>query len=169
MSAAAFFIYILFDFLFVYVQPYLPMKYARYLGTYFWNANSFFYVIPAAAYGVFLFVFRKRIADPMKRAIYLNSAFYNILISFFITKHFILERFAVYPFVFSLIAIPDIIVSYREQKECSRKSVLLYRCVLTFWLLFGLLYFIFAAVNGFHGVYPYVSLLERGYSKPNLP
>ena len=145
------------------------MKYAAYLGTYFWNANTFLYVVPAILYGVLLFLFRRRITDPTARTIYLNSAFYNILISFYITKHFILERFAVYPFVFSLIAVPDIIASYRSEKKRGKRERTMYRFVLILWLLFGAGYFLFAAANGFHQVYPYVSLLERGYSVPSMP
>lgn len=168
-AGAALLVYILFDALFVYIKPYLPMKYAAYLGTYFWNANTFLYVVPAILYGVLLFLFRRRITDPTARTIYLNSAFYNILISFYITKHFILERFAVYPFVFSLIAVPDIIASYRSEKKRGKRERTMYRFVLILWLLFGAGYFLFAAANGFHQVYPYVSLLERGYSVPSMP
>lgn len=169
VAGAAALVYVLFDTLFIYIQPYLPMKYAAYLGTYFWNANTFLYVVPSILYGVFLFLFRKRIADLMLRNIYLNGAFYNILISLYITKHFILERFAVYSFVFSLIAVAEITASYQREKERGKKEALTYRCVLIFWLLFGAGYFLFAAANGFHQVYPYVSLLERGYSVPSMP
>ncbi len=169
IAIAALLVYVLFDRLFLYVQPYLPMKYAAYPDTDFWSANTFLYVVPAILYGVLLFLFRKRMEDTMARTICLNSAFINILISFFITKHFILERFAVYPFVFSLIAVPDIIASYRRDKKRGKREHMTYRFVLLLWLLFGAGYFLFAAANGFHQVYPYVSLLERGYSAPSMP
>lgn len=168
----AVFAYFSFDYLFAHMQPYLPDKYAEYTITYYWNSSTFIYVVPCVIYGLLLYLFRGQIQDTCSRNIYLNSAFYNLLISIFITKHFILERFAVYPFVLSLIAIPDLISS--AQNTCceirsstqindmnSRIHSISSQHILIIFLLFGSAYFFFAVSKGFHNVYPYVSLLDK--------
>ena len=153
--------YLFFEPLFCLVKPLLPIKYGNYQGTYFWNANGFRYVIFPFLYCLLIYLFRKRIQDPSLRNLFLNSALAQAVISLFITKHFILERFAVYPFVFSLTAIPEIIIS-----TCDGKPILTYRRILILFLLFGMAYFLFAAANGFHNVYPYVSILEKSRTMP---
>lgn len=153
-------VYFLCDPMIQLILPLLPEKYTEYQNSYFWRGNSFEYVIPSLVYGGLIYCFRNRIVDSVQRAIYLNSALYNFLISLFITKHFILERFSIYPFALSLIIIPEIIDSYRKERS-------IYRYVQILFLIFGGAYFFFAVVKGFHHVYPYVSLLKRSYSMPN--
>lgn len=159
-------VYIFFDPLFDLLEPFLPTKYTRYQGGFFWQANGFYYVLFPALYYLLIYLFRNRIEDSMFRAVCLNSAIYQFIISLFITKHFILERFAIYPFVFSLIAIPEIISSYQKKGRDS-KPVLTYHRVLFLFLIFGGAYFVFAAFCGFHHVYPYVGLWDKSISAPN--
>lgn len=161
LSALAAFGYLLFDTLFPLIQPFLPTKYAIYEQTYFWNSNAWEYILLPTIYCILIYLFRNRIDDPVKRSIFLNSAFYHFLISLFITKHFILERFAIYPFVFSLIAIPEIISSYHTENNHKKRI-----CVTLLFLLFGGAYFLFAAAKGYHNVYPYISLFEKSRSTP---
>ena len=157
--------YLFFEPLFRFVRPLLPEKYAVYDQTYFWNSSTWEYIMPSLIYCLLIYLFRNRISDDADRSIYLNSALYQCLISLFITKHFILERFAVYPFVFSLIAIPDILASDRlDTADAAQKQR--YRRTVMVFLLFGGAYFLFASVKGFHHVYPYVSLLEKSRSVP---
>lgn len=162
--------YLSFDPLFHVLAPALPLKYANYQGSYFWNANGLEYVALPALYCLLVYCFRNRIGDPVQRSIYLNSAFYQFVISLFITKHFILERFAIYPFALSLLAIPEIIGSYRDgtpdKKETGTRAMK-YRHVLSLFLIFGAAWFCFAAAKGYHRVYPYVSLLDKSLSTPN--
>lgn len=135
----------------------------------YWQGSSFVYTVFPAAYFLLVFLFRNRLQPHIKKEniqhikpgvcadIAVNSAFLTAAISFFITRHFILERFSVYPFVFSLIIIPEIIDSYRIKSK--------QRCLaLILFLFFAALYFSFAAVKGFHHVYPYISLFERAVS-----
>lgn len=172
-------VYVLFDPLFLLIRPFLPLKYAAYLGGYFWNPNGFSFVVLPALYCLMIYLFRNRIKHPLHQTIYVNSALYCCIINLFITKHFILERFAVYPFLLSLLAIPEIICSYQEsesagrstpifldKKEGGRKPVLTYRRTLLLFLIFGMIYFTFAAINGYHHVYPYTSLLDKSSSTP---
>ncbi len=168
--------YLLFDPLFAIVAPMLPARYAKYSGGYFWNANGLLYVLLPALYCLSAYVFQGCIQDRRLRTIFTNSALFQFLINIFITKHFILERFAIYPFVFSLLAIPEILwgcrggegkVSLPWKKEGEWR--LGCRHVLLWFLLLGLAWFLFAAAEGFHRVYPYVSLLDRSLSEPELP
>ncbi|MEY8392396.1 EpsG family protein [Lachnospiraceae bacterium] len=176
-------VYFFFDPLFLLIRPFLPLKYAGYLGSYYWSPNSFFYLALPLLYCLLIYLFRNRIADPLERTIYLNSALYNCIINLFITKHFILERFAVYPFIFALTAIPEIICSYLRQNdhalcpvkdngcfahitENGGKPILAYHRTLLLFLAFGMAYFIFASAQGYHHVYPYVSLLDKSLSVP---
>lgn len=158
--------YFLFDVGFKLVLPLFPEKYANYFGGYFWSSTKFEYVLPPAFYCLLIYLFRNRIDDSIKRSIYLNSALYNLLISLFMTKHFILERFSIYPFAISFIVIPDIIYSYKNENENKEKSFFNYNKVLILFLIFGAAYFTFAAVKGYHHVYPYVSLLDKSSSSP---
>lgn len=160
-------VYFLCDPMLSFILPLLPEKYANYQGSYFWRSNGFEYVLPSFFYGVLIFGFRQRITDSVRRVIYLNSALYHFFISLFITKHFILERFAIYPFTLSLIAIPEIIDSYREEKRRSEKGISVYYRVMILFGIFGSAYFFFAVLKGFHHVYPYVGFWKRSYSMPN--
>ncbi len=154
--------YIAFDPIFAIIQPIILKNYNNYSQSYFWQPSSITYVIPSVVYTVLIYLFRDQI-DPSRRSTYLNSAIYQCIITLFITKHFILERFAIYPFALSLLAIPEIIATYREK---DRKQKIGYRQVMLLFLLFGAAYFFFAAVKGYHGVYPYISLLKKSHSIP---
>lgn len=169
LTGAVLLVYLFFDPLFQLLVPFLPVKYAAYQGGYFWNSNGFDYVIPSGVYCLLIYLFRNRLGDSPQGRIFQNSALYQFLITLFITKHFILERFAIYPFVFSLTAIPELIHSFREKPGTVGKFSLTYRRVLMLFLLFGLGYFLFASNRGFHRVYPYVSLIDKSCSAPAAP
>ncbi|MCI9527431.1 MAG: EpsG family protein [Lachnospiraceae bacterium] len=165
LAALTTIIYIFFEPLFGLIKPFLPFRYANYQGGYFWHPNGLQYVIFPAFYCILILLFRNCIKDSLLRSVCINSAIYHFIISLFITKHFILERFAVYPFAFSLIAIPEIIYSY-EKKEHDGKPFWTYHRVLLLFLLFGGAYFAFAALFGFHHVYPYTGLWNKSISSP---
>ncbi len=155
--------YLVFDPVFAVLQPIFLKKYVNYSLSYFWQPSSVSYVIPSAVYAILIYLFRNRI-QPSRRAFYRNSAIYQFVITLFITKHFILERFAIYPFALSLLAIPEIIASYQKKEEKQQKFG--YKQVVLLFLLFGAAYFCFAAAKGYHGVYPYISLLKKSHSAP---
>ena len=167
ITACTLLVYFLFDPIFSLVQPVLLRKHANYANSYYWQPDSFVYVILPALYTGLAYLFGRKISDPANRYICLNSALYQGLISLFVTKHFILERFAVYPFALALISIPEIVCAYREENgdfQKKNKADFRYFCVLFIFMGFGAAYFCFAAAKGFHGVYPYVSLLRRSRS-----
>lgn len=166
--------YLFFDPLFALVAPILPARYAKYSGGYFWSANGLLYVLLPALYCLSIYVFREYIQDRRLRTIFTNSALFQFLINVFITKHFILERFAIYPFVFALLAVPEILWGCREEEgkvslpwNKTGGWAPKYRHVLLWFLLLGGAWFLFAAAEGFHRVYPYVSLLDKSLSEPD--
>lgn len=165
LSLLALSAYFSFDLLFACIKPLLPLKYASYQDSYFWNASTAAYLLPPAIYAVLIYLYRCRIACPARRAIYENSALYNFLISIFITKHFILERFAVYPFILALAAIPGILASFRDADGVIREKRAYY-CAMALFMAFGGAYFLFAASKGFHHVYPYISLFDKSVAVP---
>lgn len=164
LCIAAGILYLFFDQIFALAHPLLPEKYAVYQQTYFWNSSTWEYLLPPALYCLLICGFQNRITDPESRSVYVNSAWMNLLISLFLTKHFILERLAVYPFVFSLTAVPAVTASFRAKDPSAKKQPAPYYFVMLLFVLFGLFYFFFAALKGFHHVYPYISLLEKSRS-----
>lgn len=122
-----------------------------YKDSYYWQGNSIKYLIFPAFYCLLTFYYRKLLLRKNSdNLILVNSAFYYFLIYLFITKHFILERFSIYLFIFSLILIPEIISVAKNKK-----------IVTLLFLFLGIVYFLFAAKEGFHRVYPYISLLDK--------
>lgn len=151
---------------------YLPNKYSAYEGSFYWQGNSFRYVVLPTIYFAGVLLFRNRLLENNSlNAIWVNSAFYTAMINLFITRHFILERFSVYLFIFSIVLIPEIVnLHMREgnrtpgEEELDRASCRPMFFVLIACLMYGLCYFGFAAKEGFHNVYPYVSLMDKAVS-----
>lgn len=149
------------------VMPFLINTYSGYLSSDFWQASTFDYVIIPFLYFVLMLLFWNKYKTGCKdSSIYINSAFYTFAITLFITKHFILERFAVYPNILSIIAIPDVITCFYNNDEAGnlpfwkRK----YCYVPAIFLIFGGAAFLFSAYKGVHHVYPYISLLDKAKS-----
>lgn len=95
--------------------------------------------------------------------ILVNSAVFTFGIWFFITKHFILERFSIFVYIFVMIAVPDVLDSLKDYfikdgKVKSGKIKYSILVILTILVAFG--YNIFGMVSGFHGTFPYQSFLN---------
>ena len=149
--------YVFFDFIVYGIFDILFSDYQKYIDTIYWNSNSISYIIFPCIYLLFvLYHAKKLINDCEKNKILINSCIYGSFISFFITKHFILERFSLYFFIFSLILIPEIIFF---DKKASKKNI-----VFLFSIILGLSYFSFSAKEEFHNVYPYRSIFDRAIS-----
>lgn len=162
MSAIGFIFIILYwllDPAILFITTHLLKGYSGYLNTPFWQGNSFSYTVFPTLY--FLLVLSKRknllIADKAKFGILINSSLVSCVLSFFITRHFILERFSIYFFSLSLILLPELVLSLPE----SHDKVRYIKSYVFLVLLFGAGYFLFAVQEGFHNVYPYYSLLDR--------
>lgn len=147
------------------IQHLLPVQYSSYFNSIYWQGNSFRYVIFPTLYLLIVFLLGKNlsVSSTVKNS-YLNSAMYTFFISFFITKHFILERFSIYPFSLSILVLPEIIYSYfTSPKEDSSKQWR-HSIVPFLIVLYAVSYFLFAVTEGFHNVYPYISLFDRAGS-----
>lgn len=128
-------------------------KYRHYLTEKYWQGNGLLYVLMPL--GCFLFtgpLFRQA-AREKDSPVLVNSVFYALLLQLFITRHFILERLSIYAAMFSLLALPAAaLVPCKRASSKTRTGVL---------ILGALVYFLFAASQGFHGVYPYRGIWER--------
>ena len=120
----------------------------------YWQANGFAYVLfPLGCLLFALPLLRRAARDPSGSPLLANSVFYATLMQLFITRHFILERLSIYLAMLSLLALPE--AARASDGRCSAR-------VRTGLLIAGaFLYFLFAAREGFHGVYPYHGVWSR--------
>jgi len=128
-------------------------KYRHYLTEVYWQGNSFLYLLMPS--GCFLFslpLIRRAAQEPSESPVFANSMFYALLMQAFITKHFILERLSVYVAFFALAALPEAIRAADQRTARLRTGLLLGG---------GFLYFLFAASQGFHGVYPFNGIWDK--------
>ena len=133
----------------------LPV-YRSYPGGRYWQSNSAIYLL--APLGCFLFtlpLIRQAARNPSASPVLANSAFYSLLIQIFITRHFILERLSIYTAFFSILALPEAVCAVNKQRAKVWTGLLAACC---------LAYFLFAAQQGFHGVYPYHGVWNRAAS-----
>lgn len=128
-------------------------KYRHYLTEKYWQGNSFLYVLMPLGCLLFAIPLLRQTAREKSSPVLANSVFYAFLIQLFITRHFILERLSIYPAMFSLLALPA-----AAQAPCKLVSS---RARTGLLIAGALVYFLFAASQGFHGVYPYHGIWER--------
>lgn len=160
-------IYLWFDPILTLFAEFFSFPYMQYQNSIFWQANSFTYLIFPSAYFFFVCFYAK---DLLKREetnlLFISSAFYTFYINLFITKHFILERFSIYPFLLSMLVIPEIVSLSEANIKCVNiKSIFQKRNIKIILVVsLGIAYFLFASTQKYHGVYPYHHLLERAFS-----
>lgn len=140
----------------------LPPAYQSYLNSYYWQSNSPSYLLFPFLSFLLVLVFRKRLLNgDAANSVYINASLFSFLIATLITKHFILERFSIYPFFLSVVLLPKAVSLY------GKTDILNYRLAMSAVLLLGMGYFLFAANEGFHNVYPYVGLWDKAFSVGN--
>lgn len=168
-------IFLFADSIILFLSTTLLKRYAGYLGGFYWQGNSVAYVILPAMYFLLCLYFRPalRKSNPNVFSVYCNSALYTFLINLFIMRHFILERFSIFPFSLSLLVIPEILYHYRRPKEgavedCPEVLTRRGAILMVFFLGFGAAWFCFAAKEGYHKVYPYIGLWDRAISNGPL-
>lgn len=146
-----------------------------------------FLVVPFLLFGAFIALrpaWEKRFTEA---TMLFNMMMYSSIIWLFITRHFILERFSIYVYVFILISVPQALSCLkRPQEEYERREEMrrttkkgkneqgqlkalnqnisdhekYYWSAVAALVLVTLVYHDFGAnVNGFHGVFPYRSIL----------
>ena len=129
-------------------------KYQHYLGGIYWQGNSVLYLfLPVGCFLFALPLIKQAVEEPTASPVLANSVFYSLLIQLFITRHFILERLSIYIAFFSLLALPEAALLPGRHLTAKRRTILL--------LAGGFAYFLFAASQGFHGVYPYRGIWDQ--------
>ena len=128
--------------------------YQNYFGGRYWQANGFSYVLfPLGCLLFTLPLLRRAAQNPSGSPVLANSVFYATLMQLFITRHFILERLSIYLAMLSLLALPEAARASGGQGSARIRTGLL--------IAGAFLYFLFAASEGFHGVYPYHGVWSR--------
>lgn len=149
-------IYFFFDTIFLFLAPHFIKDYTGYLDSIYWGKNSFRYIIMPFGYFLFTLYGSYILEKNRENSILINSGFFAAFFSFFITKHFILERLSLYFFLFSILLIPKI-VSFSQNEKSSYKVIIFSILI----IVTGFCYFLFAASEGFHHVYPYFSIFDK--------
>lgn len=144
-----------------FLTQYLFQNYAGYIGSRYWRGLGYRYLILPALYFAVVWLFRQRLIqqeESNRQLIY--SAFYVFLLYGFSTHHMILERFSIYLFLYAMLLLPKLVLSFAPQNRRSKGAVI--AAVLV--VLFGFSYLMFASqqgTNGFHKVYPYVGIWDN--------
>lgn len=164
-----------------FLTHYLFQNYAGYIGSHYWAGLGKRYVIFPAIYFAAVWFFRKRLLNQdEKNRILINSSFYVLILYVFSTHHMILERFSIYLFMYAMVLLPKLVCTFCQTSEVEKtdkkraksvskraknthnqkkKEIVFLASVLVVTISFG--YLIFASqqgTNGFHKVYPYVSV-----------
>ena len=153
------------------VTQYLFPKYAGYIGSRYWAGLGYRYAIFPILYFAAAWLTRRwLLAERQENRILINSSFYVMLLYVFSIHHMILERFSIYLFPYAMLLLPKMVVSVpavqgeskkKESKRLERQrreSVVLLAALA---VAAGFAYLCFASMqgtNGFHKVYPYVSV-----------
>ena len=166
-----------------FLTQYLFPNYAGYIGSRYWEGLGYRYAIFPILYFAAVWLLRKRLLqrDEGDR-ILINSAFYVMLLYIFCTHHMILERFSIYLFPYAMVLLPKLAASFlpaegtsptlphkqrqgeKQQLEQQRYLAMLATVIV---VLAGFGYLLFASQqgsNGFHKVYPYVSMWSQSQS-----
>ncbi len=128
-------------------------KYQHYLTEKYWRGNSLLYLLLPV--GCFLFalpMLRRTRQDLSSPPVLINSLYYSLLLQTLITRHFILERLSIYASFFALLALPEAARLPGRLSPRTRTGLLIAGCFV---------YFLFAASQGFHGVYPFPGIWNR--------
>ena len=153
------------------VTQYLFPNYAGYIGSRYWAGLGYRYAIFPILYFTAAWLTRCwLLAEGQENRILINSSFYVMLLYVFSIHHMILERFSIYLFPYAMLLLPKMVVSVpavqgeskkKESKRLERQrreSVVLLAALA---VAAGFAYLCFASMqgtNGFHKVYPYVSV-----------
>lgn len=183
MGAAAVPVYLFSNQAAKFLTQYLFPNYAGYIGSRYWEGLGYRYAIFPILYFAAVWLLRKRLLqrDEGDR-ILINSAFYVMLLYIFCTHHMILERFSIYLFPYAMVLLPKLAASFlpaegtsptlphkqrqreKQQLEQQRYLAMLATVIV---VLAGFGYLLFASQqgsNGFHKVYPYVSMWSQSQS-----
>lgn len=168
-----------------FLTQYLFPNYAGYIGSRYWVGLGERYAVFPILYFAAVFLMRKKLqrADESSRQL-INSAFYVMLLYIFSTHHMILERFSIYLFMYAMVLLPKLVdclggqplpvgppaltAKQRriqiEQKRSYQRQLWLRMAAGTLVVVCSFGYLIFASMqstNGFHKVYPYVSVFSE--------
>lgn len=142
------------------LAEYLP-KYSAYLNTKYIRVglSQKYLIVPALYMLLMLYAyFEGGYNKERYQIIFVNSSIINFGIWFFITKHFILERFSIFVYIFVMLIVPDVMEHLKHhfiKSNDDKKGKLKYGILMFVVLAVAFGYNVFGMVSGFHGVFPY--------------
>ncbi|MCC8069315.1 MAG: EpsG family protein [Ruminococcus sp.] len=140
-------------------------RYSAYLDTKYllYGLSQKYLVVPILYMLLMLFGYFEGGYDKKKNSyILVNSSIITFGIWFFITKHFILERFSIFVYIFVLLAVPDVMDTLKDYFIKDGKKIsgkVKYSVLMVLVIIVALGYNIFGMVSGFHGTFPYETFL----------
>ena len=142
------------------ISELLP-RYSGYLNTkYIQNGlGQQYLIIPALYMLLMLYAYHEAgYNHDRKNMIFVNTSVVNFGIWFFITKHFILERFSIFVYIFVMLVVPDVmdyLKGYFIQEGKEKSGRVKYSIIMMIIILSVFAYNIYGMVSGFHGTFPY--------------
>jgi hypothetical protein len=142
------------------LAEYLP-KYSSYLNTKYIRVglSQKYLIVPALYMLLMLYAyFEGGYNKERYQIIFVNSSIINFGIWFFITKHFILERFSIFVYIFVMLIVPDVMEHLKHhfiKSNDDKKGKIKYGVLMFLVLAVAFGYNLFGMVSGFHGVFPY--------------
>ncbi|MGN1411668.1 MAG: EpsG family protein [Oscillospiraceae bacterium] len=136
-------------------------RYASYLNTKYiqHGLGQQYLIVPALYMILMLYAYYETGYDKEKHSyIFVNTSVLTFGIWFFITKHFILERFSIFVYIFVMLAIPDVmeyLKGYFIKEGNEKKGRVKYCIIMMLVILVAFGYNIYGMVSGFHGTFPY--------------
>jgi hypothetical protein len=139
----------------------LVPKYSGYLTTKYIQRGlgQQYLIIPALYMLLMLYAYYETGYNREKHSnIFVNTAVINFGIWFFITKHFILERFSIFVYIFVLLVVPEVmeyLKGYFICKGAERSGRVKFSVIMSLVILATFAYNIYGMISGFHGTFPY--------------
>lgn len=200
-TAAALILYATSDYIIDFVTDYI---YTSYKGAIYLELGfGFHFLIVPALLLLLCLLTKKQVEEryPVDGPLGINMMLFSFLIWLFITKHFVLERFSLFVYIYALLSIPmacetlhpgpervqgcaqmksqlkaikssqgakspaykKLYARYQQESESTTMQHLYYWCLIGAVLVVTFCYHLFGmydGTNGFHGVFPYRSLLD---------
>lgn len=142
------------------ISELLP-KYSGYLNTKYiqHGLGQQYLIVPILYMLLMLYAYHEAGYNKEKNSIlFVNTSIINFGIWFFITKHFILERFSIFVYIFVMLAIPDVmdyLKRYFIQEGKEKSGRIKYSIIMMLIILVAFGYNIYGMNSGFHGTFPY--------------
>ena len=107
-----------------FITQYIFRSYAGYIGSRYWKPLGMRYIVFPAIYFGAVWLGRKRLLREDKdNHIFINSAFYTLVLYVFSTHHMLLERFSIFLFPYAMAVLPRLAATFLPDSRCNREGM----------------------------------------------